>query len=246
MALAHCSWCRPDSPGCSQGTAAQLSTSSDCGAAHRAAFRLDHLDRRNSDLSSEILAGPPHRPVRDWRAGLGSGRIDSLDNCRSVGRRGPRQRSDRVGREHAGLGADRARGHFAPGSSHHGFLGGRRMRRPVRAIFGNRRSWRTGVRTVARTAGRSCRCSWCSERDQWRLSFAFHRCCARSRPRWPLPRDADLRGDGYCCSLRRQGHSILAGSNSGALALPSRERLLHVLIIAAFKCSDVAPRTPQH
>jgi hypothetical protein len=98
---------------------------------------------------------------------------------------GPGGGGDHVGREHAGLGAYRARGRSAPRGRYHGFRSGRRMRRPVRAIHGDRRSRGTGVRTLTWSTERSCRCGRCGGRDQRRLSFAFDRGRVGSRPRWP-------------------------------------------------------------
>ncbi len=48
---------------------------------------------------------------------------------------------DHLGRKHSCFGVYRARGCSAPCGSHHIFRSGRRMRRTVRAIHGNRRSW---------------------------------------------------------------------------------------------------------
>ena len=190
----------------------------DHGAGHRSAFRGDTSILGCGDLSSERLAGPSRCAARARRAGPGGRGDYSLGHRGSVGRCGTGRRGDHVGRNHSCVGAYRACGRSASRGSHHRFGCGRRMRRPLRAIYGDRRSRRTGVRTVTWSTGRSCWCSRCSGRDQRKLSLAFHRDRIGSRPRRPQARDADLPGDGRRGRFLRHRRRMDAGSNFGSRA----------------------------
>ena len=116
-----------------------LASGGDHGVAHRGARRLDHLDHRGGDLSSEGVESPPRRPARARRPGPGRRRVDPGEARRPAGRRGTgRRRPSRwvestqpavltvlaVALLRAVATTARRRG--------------RRVRRPVRAVSGGR------------------------------------------------------------------------------------------------------------